>query len=77
MKNVQIAGGSDYQQLQQVSVTFEPNKDKACFNVSILDDSLSEGPENFFATIFSASTVVDVGSPDTTIISIMDDESKE
>ena len=60
----------------QQSVTFEASQDRACFSVGILDDALSEGPENFVAKILSASSTVDVGTPDTTIISIMDDESK-
>ena len=44
--------------------------------MTILDDQLSEGLENFVARITSVPSGVDIGTPDTTVISIMDDESK-
>lgn len=57
-------------------MTFGTNEDKTCFSVGILDDSLSEGPENFIARILPQPNVFDIGSPDASIISIADDESK-
>lgn len=69
------AAGSDYVAVRQ-SVTFAPNRDRVCFNVTILNDQLSEGVENFVARITSVPSGVDIGTPDTAVISIMDDESK-
>ena len=57
-------------------MTFGANENRACFSVGILDDSLSEGPESFIARIVSEPSGFDIGIPDTTIISIADDESK-
>ena len=56
-------------------LSFEPNENRTCFNINILDDQLSEGVENFYGTIISVPTGVTIGTPDTTVISIMDDES--
>ena len=75
LNSQQAADGNDYQAFQQ-SVTFGTNESKACFSVGILDDSLSEGPENFIARIVSETSGFDIGTPDTTIVSIADDESK-
>ena len=61
----------DFQQI----VVFEINKDIACLNLTVIDDILSEGVEDFYATITSVPSGVDINI-DTTIISIMDDESK-
>ena len=58
-------------------LTFDANSDRACFSVTILDDQLSEGVEDFLATITSVPSGVDVGNPDTAIISIGDDECKK
>lgn len=65
----------DYMDLQQ-SLTFEAEEDKACFEVTILDDTLREGIENFHTTVTSLPTGSSIGSPDTAIISILDDESE-
>ncbi|CAI8033561.1 FRAS1-related extracellular matrix protein 2, partial [Geodia barretti] len=70
----QAADGNDYQAFQQ-SVTFGTDENRACFSVVILDDSLSEGPENFIARIVSETSGFHIGTPDTTIVSIADDES--
>ena len=69
-------GGSDFVQTQQTEVTFEMGEHRACFDVVIIDDLLSEGVEEFYATITTVQSGVDVGVLDKTIISIMDDESK-
>ncbi|CAI8033565.1 FRAS1-related extracellular matrix protein 2, partial [Geodia barretti] len=66
--------GSDYVALR-LSITFAANEDRVCFNVTILDDRLSEGVENFVARISSVPSGVDIGNPDTAVISIMDDET--
>ena len=58
-------------------VTFAANEDRVCFSVTILDDRLSEGVENFVARISSVPNGVDIGNPDTAVISIMDDESRK
>ena len=71
----QAADGNDYQAFQQ-SVTFGTDENRACFSVVILDDSLSEGPENFIARIVSETSGFHIGTPGTTIVSIADDESK-
>lgn len=63
-------------QTQLTVVTFEMGEHRACFDVVILDDLLSEGVEEFYATITTVQSGVDVGIRDKTIISIMDDESK-
>ena len=62
----------DFQQI----VVFEINEDRTCFNVTIIDDILSEGVENFHVTITAVPSGVNIGSIDTTVISIMDDECK-
>ena len=73
-----IAGGRDYIDLhpELQILSFQPNEDRICFEVSILDDQLREGEENFTARIVSVPTGVVIGNPETTIISITDDESK-
>ena len=71
-----FTAGSDYVALR-LSITFAANEDRVCFNVTILDDRLSEGVENFVARISSVPSGVDIGNPDTAVISIMDDESKK
>ena len=58
-------------------LSFDANSDRACFSVTILDDQLSEGVEDFQATITSVPSGVDIGNPDTAIISIGDDECKK
>ena len=57
-------------------LSFQPNEDRVCFDVVILDDVLSEGVENFTARIISVPTGVDIGNPETTFISITDDDSE-
>ena len=72
------AGEIDYIDLHpelQV-LSFQPNEERVCFDVVIVDDQLSEGEENFTARITFTPTGVDIGSPETTIISISDNESK-
>ena len=58
-------------------LSFQPNEDRACFNVDILDDQISEGQENFTARITSVTTGVTIGNPAVTTISITDDEPSE
>ena len=72
-----ISAGVDYIDLhpELQILSFEPNENRTCFNINILDDQLSEGVENFYGTIVSVPTGVTIGTPDTTVISIMDDES--
>ena len=72
------AAGLDYIDLhpELQLVSFQPNEDRVCFDVTILDDQLSEGRENFSARIISVPTGVDIGNPGTTIISITDNDSE-
>jgi hypothetical protein len=72
----QAQSGVDYVDLHpelQV-LSFQPNEYRACFNVDILDDQISEGQENFTARITSVTTGVTIGNPAVTTISITDDE---
>ena len=57
-------------------LSFQPNEDRACFDVDILDDQITEGQENFTARITSVTTGVTIGNPAVTTISITDDESE-
>ena len=71
--------GIDYVELpeEKQSLTFDTNRDKACFNVTLLDDQLKEGVLDFSAIVKSVPSEVDIGIPNKTIISIGDDESKK
>ena len=62
---------------EKQSLTFDANKDKACFNVTLLDDQLKEGVLDFSAIVKSVPSEIDIGIPDKAIISIGDDESKK
>ena len=70
-------GGSDYQAVTR-TLTFQPNEDQMCFDVTILDDELDEGTESFSAEIISIpSSGVVIGDPESSIISITDDDGEQ
>jgi hypothetical protein len=71
---VDATGGSDYQAVTR-TLTFQPNENRMCFNVSIMNDGLDEGTESFSAEIISVpSSGVVIGDPERSIISITDDD---
>ena len=61
------------------TVTFPIGTTMVPFNVSIIDDMIFEGNEDFMLTIDPTSlppTGVSVGSPDQTTMTIVDDDRK-
>ena len=72
-----ITDGSDYRE-ESTTVTFEPNENRKCFEIEILNDQLDEGTESFSVEIVSvpSDSGTIIASPDTTIISIEDDDGK-
>ena len=64
--------------MQTTTVTFGPNENRRCFEIEILNDQLDEGTESFSADIVSVplDSGVVIGSPDSTIITITDDDGK-
>ena len=60
------------------TVTFQPNENRQCFDIEILNDQLDEGTESFSADILSvpSDSGVVITNPDSTIISIIDDDGK-
>ena len=70
-------GGSDYQAVTR-TLTFQPNENRMCFNVPIMNDGLDEGTESFSAEIISVpSSGVVIGDPERSIISITDDDGEQ
>ena len=72
-----IGGGIDYDS-GPFDVTFSAGEILAVFNVSINDDNIVEGNENFTISIdpFSPSNGVTVGDPGETTVIIVDDDCK-
>ena len=72
-----ITGGSDYRR-ETTTVTFQPNENRRCFEIEILNDQLDEGTESFSADIVSVPTDsgVVIANPNRTMISIIDDDGK-
>ena len=60
------------------TVTFPAGVTSVPFNVSIIDDMIFEGNENFILTIDRSSLPNDVtvGSPDQATVTIVDDDRK-
>lgn len=59
-------------------MTFRPNENRACFDVTILDDRIDEGTESFTVDIESVppgSNVI-ISNPDSTLISITDNDGE-
>ena len=64
--------------MEITTVTFQPNENRQCFDIEILNDQLDEGTESFSADILSvpSDSGVVITNPDSTIISITDDDGK-
>ena len=62
------------------SVTFPANVNEASFNISIVNDVIAECMENFTLKLEvpseEAAKGVRLGSPDTAIVNIMDDDGE-
>ena len=61
------------------TVTFPAGVTSVPFNVSIIDDMIFEGNEDFMLTIDPSSLIptgVTVGSPDQATVTIVDDDRK-
>ena len=68
--------GSDYQPVTR-TLTFQPNQNRMCFNIPILNDQLDEGTESFSVEIISVpSSGVVLGDPERSTISIIDDDGE-
>ena len=68
----------DFSQLQQLLDNFTLTRDRQCFRVAIIDDTLSEPEQQFTVTLMIAQTnfsrvTVD---PNATTLIIEDDDSK-
>ena len=61
------------------TITFPAGTTMVPFNVSIIDDMIFEGNENFMLTIDPSSlpTDVTVGNPDQATVTIVDDDRKQ
>ena len=70
-------GGIDYE-YGPFDITFPAGETLAVFNVSINDDNIVEGNENFTLSINTSSlpNEVTIGNPVHTVVTIMDDDSK-
>ena len=72
-----VAGGTDYVS-GPYTVTFPARRTHATFNISIINDNIFEGNENFILTINSTSlpTDVTVGDPGPASVTIVEDDGK-
>ncbi len=68
------AGNKDYQ-LTTVQLWFSPSQEHQCLSITILDDTILESEEDFQATLTTVMERVTL-DPDTTMITIADDDSK-
>ena len=58
------------------TLVFNPEEAVKCFAVPILDDELNEPTEHLTIIISTVPDGVTVGDPATTVVSIVDDDSK-
>ena len=58
-----------------VALTFGPDVDRVCFNVSIVDDSVYELREDFFVNLTTAQPFVTL-MPVTSLVMIDDEDGK-
>ena len=70
-----IADGEDYA-ANPISLTFDENVSRNCFDVTILDDDRYELREDFFMNLTTTDPRTDI-MPPTTIMMILDDDSEE
>ena len=70
-------GGVDYDS-GPFDITFPAGETLAVFNVSIIDDNIMEGNENFTLSVDPSSlpNSVTIGDPGHTTVIIIDDDSK-
>ena len=71
-----FAGGfrndDDYTSFNNIEVIFE--NDTACVDIQVRDDSIAEGPEQFFVSLSSVDTRrIFISSPSTATVTILDD----
>ena len=72
-----ITADDDFVQISGVPVQFRPDQYRACFPISIINDEVYEGvSENFTVAISTVPLGVGLGETDSTIISIVDDDSE-
>ncbi len=71
--NISAISGSDYTAASS-TLTFTAGQTSKTFNVPILDDTSIEGPETFGLTLSSPNGAT-LGSPSTTTVTIVDDDS--
>ena len=66
-----FSAGSDYTPVA-TTLTFNPDDETQCFEISVLMDELNEGKEDFIVDITSVPDGVLTSQPDNAIISILD-----
>ena len=73
-----ILGGTDYGPLEQYNITIPAGQTTSSFNVSIIDDDVLEGNEDFNLIILAESLPnnITLGDHNRSTVTIMDDDSK-
>ena len=59
-----------------MGLLFRAGQEKQCVNITILDDELLEGPENFSIILTTEASRVTL-DPDHAVVNITDDDGKE
>ena len=65
-----FTANEDYVPLTGAELLFQPYELRACFDVTIVSDEITENAESFTAVISAVPPAVTIGDPDTTIITI-------
>lgn len=56
----------------EATLVFNPDQERVCFDIPVLEDQMDEGTEDFMVEITNVSPGVGTGRPRTTVISIID-----
>ena len=73
-----VTGPSDFINLPVTNVTFSPSNESLTVSVTILDDDMLEGREQFVVlfSIGGGQERVDVPGPDNATVTILDNDSE-
>ena len=76
-----LLGESDYDIPEMITVMFPAGQNNVAFNISIVDNEITECPENFTLQLVIPKSAADLGvvtkSDDTAVVNIMDDDGKK
>ena len=58
------------------TVTFAPDQDRVCVNISIIDDNIALEPDREFSVTFTVPSDVETGPTSTATVTVADDDGK-